>query len=117
MSTLAASMALLVGTLVGLTAGLAGGWVDALLMRGTDVVLAVPRLFLALMLVAISILRFLCGMGWIWVLAAAAGGGFLICHNIRMIRDPSARVAMQSFFASLAQLVILLLSAVVDVLL
>ena len=50
---LAASMALLVGTLVGLTAGLAGGWVDALLMRGTDVVLAVPRLFLALMLVAI----------------------------------------------------------------
>jgi hypothetical protein len=34
-----------------------------------------------------------------------------------MIRDPSPRVAMQSFFASLAQLVLLLLGAVVDVLL
>jgi len=50
---LAATLALVVGTTVGLTAGLARGWLDALLMRFTDVVLAVPRLFLALMLVAI----------------------------------------------------------------
>jgi peptide/nickel transport system permease protein len=46
-------MALVFGTLVGLTAGLAGGWVDGLLMRFTDLVLAVPRLFLALLLVAL----------------------------------------------------------------
>jgi protoheme IX farnesyltransferase len=70
-----------------------------------------------LMLVAISILPFFYGMGWIYLLAASAGGGFFIYHNIRMIRDPSPRVAMQSFFASLAQLVLLLLGAVVDVLL
>jgi len=50
---LAALIALLLGTAVGLAAGLAGGWVDALLMRATDVVLAVPRLFLALMLVTL----------------------------------------------------------------
>jgi peptide/nickel transport system permease protein len=50
---LAAALALVVGTAVGLTAGWAGGWVDAALMRATDVVLAVPRLFLALLLVAI----------------------------------------------------------------
>jgi len=50
---LAAGMALGLGTLVGATAGLAGGWVDAALMRFTDVVLSVPRLFLAVLLVAL----------------------------------------------------------------
>jgi len=49
----AAALALGLGTLVGALAGLAGGWVDGLLMRFTDLLLAVPRLFLALMLVAI----------------------------------------------------------------
>jgi len=51
--SLAALISLTIGTGVGLTAGLSRGWVDALLMRGTDVVLAVPRLFLALMLVSL----------------------------------------------------------------
>ena len=32
-----------------------------------------------------------------------------------MIRDPSPRIAMQSFLASLAQLVLLLAGAVLDV--
>jgi peptide/nickel transport system permease protein len=49
----AAVMALVVGSLVGTVAGLAGGWLDSLLMRLTDVVLSVPRLFLALLLVAL----------------------------------------------------------------
>jgi len=70
-----------------------------------------------LMLVAISILPFFYGMGWIYLLGAAGGGGLFIYHNIRMLRDPSPRVAMQSFLASLAQLVLLLTAAVVDVLL
>ena len=48
---LAALMAVGTGSLVGLVAGLAGGWIDGLLMRFTDLVLSVPRLFLALMLV------------------------------------------------------------------
>jgi hypothetical protein len=34
-----------------------------------------------------------------------------------MIRDPSPRVAMKSFFASLLQLVLLLMGAVLDVVL
>jgi peptide/nickel transport system permease protein len=50
---LAAGMALGLGTLVGTAAGLAGGWIDGLLMRLTDVVLSVPRLFLAVLLVAL----------------------------------------------------------------
>ena len=43
-----ASLAGLVGTLLGLLAGYLGGWVDAVLMRITDVFLAFPRLVLAL---------------------------------------------------------------------
>lgn len=50
---LAALMALGIGALVGVAAGLLRGWVDAVLMRFTDVALSVPRLFLALLLVAI----------------------------------------------------------------
>lgn len=49
----AASMALGIGTLVGTVSGLAGGWIDVVLMRLTDIVLAIPRLFLALMLVVL----------------------------------------------------------------
>jgi len=70
-----------------------------------------------LMLVAISIMPFFYGMSWIYLAAAAAGGGFFLYHNILMVLDPSPRVAMKSFFASLAQLVLLLIGAVVDVLL
>ena len=68
-------------------------------------------------LVAISILPFFHGLGWIYLLCAAGGGGYFIYHNIRMLRDPSPRVAMKSFFASLVQLVLLLTGAVADVLL
>jgi peptide/nickel transport system permease protein len=50
---LAALVAVAIGGGVGLTAGLAGGRVDALLMRATDGALAVPRLFLLLLLAAL----------------------------------------------------------------
>jgi len=42
-----------IGMSIGLLAGYAGGWIDTLLMRGTDTVLALPGLLLALALVAI----------------------------------------------------------------
>lgn len=41
-----------VGLLLGATAGYAGGWLDGLLMRVTDIALALPRLVLALALAA-----------------------------------------------------------------
>lgn len=69
-----------------------------------------------LLLVAISILPFFYGLGWIYLLGAVIGGGYFIYHNILMILDPSPRVAMKSFFASLVQLVLLLAGAVADVL-
>ena len=42
-----------VGLLVGTVAGYAGGWLDVLLMRVTDIFLAFPKLVLALALVAV----------------------------------------------------------------
>ncbi len=50
---LAALVAVAIGGSVGLAAGWAGGAIDALLMRATDAALAVPRLFLLLLLAAL----------------------------------------------------------------
>jgi peptide/nickel transport system permease protein len=41
-----------VGALIGMLAGYAGGWLDSLLMRLVDSAMAVPRLFLLLIMVA-----------------------------------------------------------------
>ena len=46
-------MALLIGTLVGITAGYLRGWVGAVLMRFTDLMMAFPALLLAICLAAI----------------------------------------------------------------
>lgn len=46
------ALAMTLGTFVGALAGLSGGWLDALLMRLVDALLAVPRLLLVLSLVA-----------------------------------------------------------------
>lgn len=50
---LAVLVSLGLGTLVGMVAGYAGGWLDALLMRGVDAALAVPRLFVLLLLLVV----------------------------------------------------------------
>src|SRR6185369_5049783 len=44
--------AIVIGTLIGLVAGFAGGWVDNILMRLMDVVLVFPALLLAIAIVA-----------------------------------------------------------------
>ncbi len=46
-------LAAVVGVLLGLIAGQAGGWLDNLLMRGMDILMAVPDLLLAIVIVAI----------------------------------------------------------------
>lgn len=51
----AALAAALAGTAVGFTAGLGGGWLDSLLMRLTDVFLALPALPLLLILSAVDL--------------------------------------------------------------
>jgi len=68
-----------------------------------------------LILVGISLLPFFYGMGWLYLFAALTGGGYFIYHNYLMILDPAPKVAMKSFFASLVQLLLLLVGAVLDV--
>ncbi len=52
-AVLAVALSLTVGTLAGLIAGFAGGWLDALLMRMVDAALAIPRLFVLLLLLVV----------------------------------------------------------------
>lgn len=57
------------GTTIGAAAAWSGGWIDAVLMRLTDLVLAFPRLFLVLLLVALVEP----GPGWIVLVLGATG--------------------------------------------
>jgi peptide/nickel transport system permease protein len=49
----AAFLSIIIGTVIGLTAGYFGGWVDDLLMRLTDLFVVIPRLPLVLITVAV----------------------------------------------------------------
>jgi protoheme IX farnesyltransferase len=68
-----------------------------------------------LILVGISILPYFYGLNWLYLAGAVSGGGYFIYQNYKMILDPSPKVALKSFFASLVQLVFLLVGAVLDV--
>ena len=68
-----------------------------------------------LILVGISILPFFYGLSWLYLAGALTGGGYFLYRNYQMILDPSPKIAMKSFFASLVQLVFLLTGAVLDV--
>lgn len=68
-----------------------------------------------LMLVVASLLPFWFGMGWIYLLGAAAGGALFLYKNIQLLRDPSVPMARANFHASLVQLTLLLTAAIVDV--
>jgi peptide/nickel transport system permease protein len=64
------ALSLIVGSLVGGLAGLSGGWIDELIMRAVDILLAFPGILLAITLAAIlgpgvlSLLIALSAMGW-----------------------------------------------------
>lgn len=76
---------------------------------------AVVVLVNTLILVGISILPFFYGLSWLYLVGALSGGGYFLYYNYLMILDPTPKVAMKSFFASLVQLVFLLTGAVLDV--
>lgn len=49
----AVALSLVIGTSLGLTAGVFGGWVDALIMRFTDAFLSIPAILLVMVFVAV----------------------------------------------------------------
>jgi peptide/nickel transport system permease protein len=94
------------GVLVGATAGYAGGMVDGLLMRATDLLLAFPRLFLILAIVAVMsptvplIVLVLGTTGWMGV-ARLVRGGVLATRGLdhveaaRALGVPGARILLR----------------------
>ena len=58
--------------------------------------------------------RFWYGMGWIYLLAALAGGSFFILACIRLMLAPGISAAWRAFAASIVQLGLLLTAAIAD---
>ena len=67
-----------------------------------------------LALVPLSLLPVLGRAGWIYGLAALLGGLPFLLESARLLRDPERRRALRTFFASLAQLAVLLGGALTD---
>jgi len=66
------------------------------------------------LLAGLSLLPVLYGLGWIYFLGAATGGAWFVWKSIGLARNPSADTAMANFHASLLQLSLLLISAILD---
>ena len=67
-----------------------------------------------LVLVPLSLLPFWYGMGWIYLSGALAGGAFFIYASIRLVLDPAIGPAWRAFAASIVQLGLLLIAAILD---
>jgi protoheme IX farnesyltransferase len=65
-------------------------------------------------LVAASLLPAFFGLGPIYLVAALAGGGYFIAKSVALARRPARATAMANFHASLLQLSLLLVAAMID---
>jgi len=115
LSCVVVSFSVLVGLTIGAVAGFAGGWMDDLVMRGIDILMAFPGILLAISLVAVlgpgmgNLVLVLCLIGWVgyarltraqilraremeYVLSARAAGArperILLFHLIPNISGP-----------------------------
>jgi len=70
-AALSIAVALLIGVAVGLVSGFYGGWIDSVLMRGVDVLLAIPGLFLLLLVASmwrmgpVALALVIAALGWL----------------------------------------------------
>jgi peptide/nickel transport system permease protein len=85
----AVTVGLLFGTLLGLIAGARGGWIDAVIMRLMDSMLAVPSLLLSLSIIV------LLGFGTINV--AIAVGAVSVARFARLARSEVVRVRRSEY--------------------
>lgn len=68
-----------------------------------------------ILLVSVSIMPFFYGLGVLYLIGAVTGGGYFIYRSYQLVKQPTREYAMKSFFASLIQLIALLVFAVLDV--
>jgi protoheme IX farnesyltransferase len=68
----------------------------------------------ALALVLLSLLPVFFGMGWIYLLGAAAGGWYFVDASWRLVRNPTVPQGWRVFAASIVQLGVLLTAAILD---
>ncbi len=66
------------------------------------------------LLVALSLVPLWFGMGWAYGIGAGVGGAWFLAKSIALWRHPNKETAMSNFFASLLQLTLLVIGAVVD---
>lgn len=83
-TVIAVAVALVAGGLIGLLAGFAGGWIDEVLMRGVDVLLAIPAILLSLALIT--------ALGFGTVKVAIAVGVASVASFARVMRAETLRV-------------------------
>ena len=68
----------------------------------------------AALLVASTLVPAIFGMGWLYLAAAVGGGGYLLLTSTQLGLAPNRRRAMVNFHATLIQLTVLLVAAIVD---
>ena len=85
----AVAVGLTLGTLLGLLAGARGGWVDAVVMRLVDTLLAIPALLLSLSIIIL--------LGFGSVRAAFAVGLVAVAHFARLSRAEVLRVRRSDY--------------------
>jgi len=66
------------------------------------------------LLAGLSLLPVMYGLGWIYFLGAATGGAWFVWKSMGLVRHPSPETAMANFHASLLQLSLLLIAAILD---
>jgi protoheme IX farnesyltransferase len=66
------------------------------------------------LLVAVSLAPVFLGLGRIYLAGATIGGGWFLVTSWRLVRNPGPKAAMRNFHASLGQLTLLLLAAILD---
>ena len=67
-----------------------------------------------ILLVATSLMPVFYGMGWVYFIGAASGGAYFLAKSVQLARTPSRATAMSCFHASLMQLTLLLVAAILD---
>lgn len=65
-------------------------------------------------LVVVSLLPGFYGMGWVYLTGAAVGGIYFIYKGIQLVQDANPKTAIRCFLASLLQLTLLLIAAMID---